>query len=92
MDIRVEVCKDTYVTSCTPAPPVDLPECEHGWELGNGTAVCATEQPPSAPLAATGGDLGVAVGGGALAAALLCAGVALAIRARRKRREHDVPD
>ncbi|QWS69709.1 hypothetical protein SEA_WILLIAMSTRONG_42 [Microbacterium phage WilliamStrong] len=53
MDITLEVCKDTYVTSCTPAPKVDLPECEDGWELGNGTAVCATQQPTN--LATTGG-------------------------------------
>jgi hypothetical protein len=67
--ISLEECKDTYVTSCTPAPPVDLPECEDGWEIGNGTAVCATQAPVADNLAVTGGDptmsmfmLGVALG------------------------------
>lgn len=82
MDISVEVCKDTYVVTCTPAnPPSFLPECEHGWELGNGTAVCATEQPPSSPLAATGAD---PTAGVALGAALAVAGLlALALRRRK---------
>lgn len=84
MDITMEVCKDTYVTSCTPAPPVFLPDCEHGWELGNGTAVCATQQPTSAPLAATGGEAGVYVGFGLLALLLLGTGAVMATRRRRQ--------
>lgn len=58
MDISAETCKDTYVQSCTPSnPPSFLPDCEDGWEMGNGTAVCATQQPASDPLPATGNSL-----------------------------------
>lgn len=49
MNITIEPCKpDTYV-GC-PAPATVPPECADGWEIGNGTIVCAA--PP--PLAATG--------------------------------------
>jgi len=52
MIITIETCKaDTYV-GC-PAPKVDLPECENGWEIGNGTATCAVEPMP-VNLATTG--------------------------------------
>ena len=83
MEIATVTCKpDTYV-GC-PAPAVDLPECEYGWDLGNGTAVCATVPPPSAPLAATGADMGLTVGCWLLAAALICVGLALVRRDRRR--------
>lgn len=89
MGISVEVCKDTYVASCQPAPPVFLPDCEHGWEFGNGTAVCATEQPPSAPLAATGNTLDP-WGGLALAvAAIVLGGWGLAWSQKRVAREEE---
>ncbi|WNM75088.1 membrane protein [Microbacterium phage Morrigan] len=62
MDITLEVCKDTYVTTCTPVnPPSFLPDCEDGWEIGNGTAVCATQQPATESLPETGGEPVVAV-------------------------------
>lgn len=77
-------CRDTYVTTCQPLnPPAFLPDCEHGWELGNGTAICATQQPSSIPLATTGGDpaVGLAVAG----VVLVLAGAALAAEARARR-------
>lgn len=42
---------------CPPSTSVDLPECEQGWEIGNGTAVCATQQPNLTDLAVTGGEV-----------------------------------
>lgn len=73
--------------ACPPSTTVDLPECEHGWELGNGTAVCATEQPAMAPLAATGPDP-LSLGLGALLGfAIGLAGLALMRRSRRRERE-----
>lgn len=77
MDVRTETTclPDTYV-GC-PAPPVDLPECEHGWELGNGTAVCATQQPSAPPLAATGADGGMAFAYVALGLAIAAVGLSL---------------
>lgn len=84
MDIRITECKDTYVTSCTPPPPVDLPECEDGWEIGNGTAVCTTQSEDS--LALTGGETPDYLMGGAVITVLL--GIALIGTAlTRKRRE-----
>lgn len=56
VSITLEPCRDNYVVTCTPAPKVDLPNCEHGWEIGNGTAVCATAQPTQEHLATTGVD------------------------------------
>ncbi|QCW22311.1 membrane protein [Microbacterium phage Luna18] len=89
MDITLEVCKDTYVTTCAPIhPPTFLPDCEDGWEIGNGTAVCATQQPSGVPLAATGadGDLltGLVAGGAALALLGLWA-LALGVWQRRRK-------
>ena len=88
MNIRIEVCKDTYVTSCTPAQPVDLPECEDGWEIGNGTAVCSTQAPVADDLATTGSDptvsifmLGLAIG------AILVGGYGVIWSQRRIQRE-----
>lgn len=81
--ITVEDCKPDSYVGC-PMPKVDLPECEYGWDLGNGTAVCATQPAPSAPLAATGADLGLTVGCWLLAAALICGGLALVRRSRRQ--------
>lgn len=73
--------------ACPPSTTVDLPECEHGWELGNNTAVCATQQPASAPLAATGVDV-VSLGIGATLGLLLgLLGMALLKRARRRERQ-----
>lgn len=78
-------CRDTYVTTCNPEHPAQpLPECEHGWEVGNGSVSCATQQPTSAPLAATGADAGAYVGFGLLAALLLGLGAVMTIRARRR--------
>lgn len=66
--------------ACPPSTTVDLPQCEHGWELGNGTAVCAAEPAPSAPLAATGADpAGLVLAGSAPVAAGLAA-----LRRRRR--------
>lgn len=77
-------CKDTYVQTCNPAhPPAPLPECEHGWEIGNGTAVCATQQPTSVPLAATGGE--PVTGLAALGVALVLGAGALLARRRARR-------
>lgn len=56
VSITLEPCRDNYVVTCTPAPKVDLPECDNGWEIGNGTAVCATAQPTQDHLATTGVD------------------------------------
>ncbi|WKW85435.1 hypothetical protein SEA_MILANI_44 [Microbacterium phage Milani] len=77
----MDECKDNYVVTCNPAPPVYLPECEDGWEIGNGTAVCATPE-PMADLAPTGGEVPFAVFG--LAVALLAAGVVATVRGRRR--------
>lgn len=52
--VAAECRPDTYV-GC-PAPGVELPDCEHGWEIGNGTAVCSTTPPAPVELATTGGD------------------------------------
>lgn len=85
MNIEVTECRDTYVQTCTPAnPPSFLPDCEHGWELGNGTAVCASQQPTSAPLAATGADGGVYVGFGLLALLLVGTGLVMGLRGRKR--------
>lgn len=82
--ITVEECKDTYVTSCTPPPTINLPECENGWEIGNGTAVCATSQPDA--LAATGmsfNDFGAIMLLG-VALAIVIVGTGLAIWGRKR--------
>jgi hypothetical protein len=52
MNITIEACKPESYVGC-PAPKVDLPECENGWEVGNGTVACA-EPYVVDPLAATG--------------------------------------
>ncbi|QZD98631.1 hypothetical protein SEA_JEMERALD_43 [Microbacterium phage Jemerald] len=79
-------CRDTYVTTCNPEyPPMFLPDCEDGWEIGNGEAVCATQQPTSAPLATTGADAGMFVGFGLLAALLLGLGAVMASRLRQRK-------
>lgn len=73
--------------ACPPSTTVDLPECEDGWEIGNGTAVCATQQPTTAPLAATGVDP-LSLGLGAVIGLLLgLAGLALIRRGRRRERQ-----
>ncbi|QCQ57489.1 hypothetical protein SEA_SUCHA_44 [Microbacterium phage Sucha] len=74
-------CKETYVTTCNPAPPVFLPNCEDGWEIGNGTAVCVTPE-PMADLPATGGELPFV--GLTVALALIAAGVAATVRGPRR--------
>lgn len=93
MDISLEVCKDTYVQSCTPVnPPSFLPDCEDGWAVGNGTAVCATQQPASVPLATTGGDLatGLLAGGAALVlVGLYTICLAYWVRKRKERAAED---
>lgn len=74
---------DTYV-GCPP-PTVDLPDCEDGWEFGNGTAVCATVQPPAA-LPATGIDPGAAVGFTLLGVVLIGSSIVMLVRERRRQR------
>lgn len=88
MDITLEACKDTYVVTCNPVnPPAFLPDCEDGWEIGNGTAVCTTQQ-TTTTLPATGGDLptGLAAGGAVLVLVGLYALCLVHLRKKRKAR------
>lgn len=91
----MEECRDTYVTTCTPQHPATLlPNCEDGWEIGNGTAVCATQQPTSVPLATTGANGDLATGLAAGGAVLVLVGLytlALVVwrRKRQERAERD---
>lgn len=82
MEVSTVECKPDSYVGC-PAPTVDLPECEHGWEFGNNTAVCATQAFPG-NLPETGWDGSEALGWGLLGVALLCVGIALTIRKGRR--------
>ena len=74
--------------ACPPSTTVDMPECPGGWEIGNNAAMCATQQPAMAPLAATGPDIALSLGFVALALALASLGLALVnlAHARQQRR------
>lgn len=80
-------CREDSYVGC-PAPSYLPPECgDAGWEMdGQGQLVCTTEQPP-APLAATGYDGSMGMGGVIAALLIIVAGVALVRRRRRNRGE-----
>lgn len=84
MNVATEECKPESYVGC-PAPTVDLPECEGGWEIGNGTAVCAT-QVPDASLAVTGSDGASLAIGVVLGLAVGFTGVLLMQQSRRRER------
>lgn len=76
--------------ACPPSTTVDLPECPGGWEIGNGTAVCATQQPTSQQLAVTGSDAAVGLALVGIALALVALGLNLSYwsHRRQQRRIH----
>lgn len=77
--------------ACPPSTTVNLPECPGGWEIGNNTAVCATQQPLPAQLPATGGELDLFAG--FLGISLAIVGTAGLIGAWRIRRaERRIPE
>ncbi|AVR56890.1 hypothetical protein PBI_TRISCUIT_17 [Microbacterium phage Triscuit] len=85
-----EECKDTYVHTCNPVnPPQELPECEDGWEFGNGTVVCATQQPTATDLATTGGDPTLAITLLVVGVGMAAIGGLLVIRRARQRVRED---
>jgi len=92
MIITLEACKPETYVGC-PAPAVTPPtDCEAGYEIGNGTIVCASVPAQREPLAATGGDLALSLALIGIALALVSLGIALvglvAIeRAAKRRRE-----
>ena len=87
--ITITAAEECTGYACPPAETVDLPECEYGWEIGNGTAVCATQQPQPDALAATGptfNDFGAMMILG-VAVAIVIVGTGLVIWGRRKNKD-----
>lgn len=81
MNAAEECRPDTYVMCPEPSP---LPDCEDGWEIGNGTAVCSTQT--TTDLAQTGGQVdGVLLGMGA---GVIVLGVAMMVHASLLQRRH----